>query len=54
MGLAVKPLTFHHLPYSSVPDPVRAVKRRYSLAFSGVRQYYDIENRFFEERSARR
>lgn len=36
------------VPYSSVPDSVRPGNWHYSLAFGRVRQYYDIENRFFE------
>lgn len=40
------------VPYSSVPDSVRPGNWHYSLAFGRVRQYYDIENRFFEERSS--
>lgn len=36
------------VPYSSVPDSVRPGNWHYSLALGRVRQYYDIENRFFE------
>ena len=36
------------VPYSSVPDSVRPGNWRYSLALGRVRQYYAVQNRFFE------
>lgn len=36
------------VPYSSVPDSIRPGNWRYSVAIGSVRQYYDIENHFFE------
>lgn len=36
------------VPYSSVPDSVRPGNWHYSLALGRIRQYYSVENRFFE------
>lgn len=36
------------VPYSSVPDSVRPGNWKYALALGRVRQYYSVENTFFE------